>query len=446
MPPRSWIYKSVSLLTVIGLLLQLFPPPLVRPAGAREMGAPPQALDLAGALLPDMGAAEAALAASAAAPAALANPISLSRVQSAYVPGAAIVNTVVVTFTVTNNRLPTLVPSLPLTATITETVDILAGFDATADVNTVRNVVLADGLAPGAALVAATPRPDQSGTALRFNLGDIAPGSSVTATLALQVPAGVADFTALDEGAAAYGTLQGRMVSAAAAPATLAPDSFGDYLIWTPDADIYDVEMLQKAAELGHDPLVLFAYVRGLGYEAYEGSLRGTRGTLWSEAGNSLDQASLLIAMLRAGGVPARYARGTLGAAPAQELILSMFPEPTQFIGHVPAGADVADPANDAALLAEVQDHWWVEAYVGGQWLSLDPSFAGAQPGRRLPRRPRPAPKCRTVCATKSPSGSKWRIITRSTRAAAAWLTPRLSPARSTAWRSPPSRSPFPTW
>jgi uncharacterized membrane protein len=381
MPPRSWIYKSVSLLTVIGLLLQLFPPPLVRPAGAREMGAPPQALDLAGALLPDMGAAEAALAASAAAPAALANPISLSRVQSAYVPGAAIVNTVVVTFTVTNNRLPTLVPSLPLTATITETVDILAGFDATADVNTVRNVVLADGLAPGAALVAATPRPDQSGTALRFNLGDIAPGSSVTATLALQVPAGVADFTALDEGAAAYGTLQGRMVSAAAAPATLAPDSFGDYLIWTPDADIYDVEMLQKAAELGHDPLVLFAYVRGLGYEAYEGSLRGTRGTLWSEAGNSLDQASLLIAMLRAGGVPARYARGTLGAAPAQELILSMFPEPTQFIGHVPAGADVADPANDAALLAEVQDHWWVEAYVGGQWLSLDPSFAGAQPG-----------------------------------------------------------------
>jgi transglutaminase-like putative cysteine protease len=80
----------------------------------------------------------------------------------------------------------------------------------------------------------------------------------------------------------------------------------------------------------------MFEYVRSLGYESYKGSLRGTRGTLWSEAGNSLDQSSLLIAMLRGSGIPARYRHGTLVTETAQSLILSMFPEPEGVIGHIP--------------------------------------------------------------------------------------------------------------
>jgi len=77
--------------------------------------------------------------------------------------------------------------------------------------------------------------------------------------------------------------------------------------VWTVDADYYDEYMVQKASELGNDWQVMFEYVRSLGYESYAGSLRGTRGTLWSEAGNSLDQSSLLIAMLRGSGIPAGY-------------------------------------------------------------------------------------------------------------------------------------------
>ena len=66
---------------------------------------------------------------------------------------------------------------------------------------------------------------------------------------------------------------------ASAAPARLAPDALdGDWLKWTVDADKYDAYMLDKAAELGMDPLQMFAYVRGLGYESYKGSLRGTLG------------------------------------------------------------------------------------------------------------------------------------------------------------------------
>lgn len=49
-----------------------------------------------------------------------------------------------------------------------------------------------------------------------------------------------------------------------------------------------------------------------MGYEAYAGSLRGARDVLWSQAGNSVDQASLLVALLRTSGVPTRYLHGTL--------------------------------------------------------------------------------------------------------------------------------------
>jgi uncharacterized membrane protein len=230
--------------------------------------------------------------------------------------------------------------------------------------------------------------PDNDMSRYAWNLGDIPPLSSVTATLTVRVPATVTDFIELDASATAWGTQQGRMVSAQARPASLAPDSvngeaLGDWLKWTVDADKYDQYMLAKAAELGQDPIQMFGYVRSLGYESYKGSLRGTRGTLWSEAGNSLDQTSLLIAMLRASGIPSRYRHGTLSVSRAQELILSMFPKPANVIGHIPSGTPVSDPVNDPKLLAETEDHWWAEAYLPGMgWRDLDPSFANAAVGQ----------------------------------------------------------------
>jgi hypothetical protein len=71
--------------------------------------------------------------------------------------------------------------------------------------------------------------------------------------------------------------------------------------------------------------------------------------------------------------------RGTLSTERAQELILSMFPQPQRVIGHIPRGTEVADPANDPQLLAETADHWWVEAYLPGLgWRDFDPCFASA--------------------------------------------------------------------
>jgi len=325
------------------------------------------------------------------APPSLADPLSVSRAQSAYAQTDVLSHTLTITFTVTNNRPPSLTLDLPVSATITDTIAAVSAVDFSDDPNVIRNVLLTDDLLPAnAVFVAADPLPDRvppvggDGDALAWNLGDVPPLGSVTATLTVAIPAGPSsDFIALDGGAAAWGSLQGRMVVALTAPASLAPDGFGDWLQWTVDADYYDEYMLKKAAELGNDWQQMFAYVRSLGYESYKGSLRGTRGTLWSEAGNSLDQASLLIAMLRGSGIPARYRHGTLSTARAQALILSMFPEPTGVIGHIPAGTEVADPANDPQLLSETTDHWWVEAYLPGSgWTNLDPCFAEALPGQ----------------------------------------------------------------
>ncbi|MGB0383411.1 MAG: FG-GAP-like repeat-containing protein [Ardenticatenaceae bacterium] len=341
-------------------------------------------------VLMDVGAYDTALNRAPTEPDSLANPISISRAQSAYQPGDAIDNTLLITFTVTNNRPPAVVPQVPASATITDSIAIMAQFDYSNDPNTMRNVMVVDELTANGTFLASSPLPDQNGATNAWNLGDIAPLSSTSFTLTLQVPASVSDFTNLDTGATAWGTLQGRQVSAQSSPATLTPEvingeNIGDWLKWTVDADIYDEYMLQKAAEIGQAPETLFAYVRSLGYESYSGSLRGTRGTIWSEAGNSLDQASLLIAMLRTSGIPARYRHGTLEPARAQELILSMFPEPTRVIGHIPEGTVVSDPANDPQLLAETEDHWWVEAYIPAQgWTDLDPSFPNAAIGERF--------------------------------------------------------------
>ncbi len=146
----------------------------------------------------------------------------------------------------------------------------------------------------------------------------------------------------------------------------------------TPEFDLEDPFITQKAQALGNDPTRIFAFMRDeIGYEAYQGSLRGARGTLWSKAGNALDQASLMIALLRASNIPARYVKGTLGTAEAQIVILSMFPPVLRIVGCPPADALKADPANDPKLLAETKEHYWVE--YGDSFTPADPTFPDAQ-------------------------------------------------------------------
>ena len=153
------------------------------------------------------------------------------------------------------------------------------------------------------------------------------------------------------------------------------------------DADYTDRFIQEKLSELpaGVDNALSFVQ-NEINFEAYTGSLRGARGTLWSGAGNSLDQASLLIALLRGQGIACRYVRGSLPDNDIKILIRSMFNEEklASAVGYIPEESHGTqwkrnDPENDPFLQARVADHWWVELYDGTR---LDPCFIdGRVPG-----------------------------------------------------------------
>ncbi|QSA98735.1 discoidin domain-containing protein [Methylococcus sp. EFPC2] len=165
-------------------------------------------------------------------------------------------------------------------------------------------------------------------------------------------------------------------------PRNLAAD---DYLGSTPEANTSDPYVTQKAAELNHDPARIYAYVRDeIRNEIYKGSLRGARGTLWSKAGNSLDKASLLAALLRVSNVKARYAHGILMDELARPLVLSMFRTPLSVVGCLPDDTLVSAPGQSAELLAAAKEHYWVEFDSGGGFQPADPSATHLNLGENL--------------------------------------------------------------
>lgn len=247
---------------------------------------------------------------------------------------------------------------------------------------TVEGVRLATELAGGKEFRGSSRPVQQNGAELGWDLGPIEPYGRSSVTVTVGLPAG---FTAqVDTGAEAVGSTSGRMLADEAPPAvfTVVGTVSADWLAGTVDADVTDPVVQEKAAELDYDPQRIFTYLRDeVGYESYRGSLRGARGTLWSEAGNALDEASLGVALLRSSGIPARYAMGTLPDASARQLILSMFAEPLRVGSRVDAEWPSADPANDPELLAEAREHYWIEADLAGL-VAFDTTFASSAPGQ----------------------------------------------------------------
>ena len=83
-----------------------------------------------------------------------------------------------------------------------------------------------------------------------------------------------------------------------------------------------------------------------------------------------------------ASGIPAQYAEGTLSKSQAQQLILSMFPAQDRTVGTIPAGTQVADPADDPRLLSETEGHYWFQFNTGSGMQDADPLMAGATIGQ----------------------------------------------------------------
>ena len=172
--------------------------------------------------------------------------------------------------------------------------------------------------------------------------------------------------------------------------------------------DLSHVRPAHVAAALEKDPQRIFHFVRdSIAYESYPGCLRGPRGTLLAMAGNSVDRATLLVALLEESGQKVRFAHGQLDEPAAGELVASMWVSgspPAAKAGAKPdagkwldairrdygllrdqlkqAAATVHQPPDTpAALTKETQDHYWVQWSKDGGWVDLDPSFADAEPG-----------------------------------------------------------------
>jgi uncharacterized membrane protein len=252
-------------------------------------------------------------------------------------------------------------------------------------------VLLTTTLQPGVSFAGASLPPDQSGQNLAWSLGTIQgfdrASVSVTVTLPSTVP------TQLDSGAHAYATLDAAAVSNTTPAATLRPGNVSDpsLLVGMPDpsdplassSDQNDPFIQEEAAKLDYDPTQIFNFLHTqIGYNSYYGSLRGARGTLWSNAGNSLDVANLGVALMRASGIPAQYVSGTLSFSQAQSLILSMFPASYRSIGSIPAGTQVSDPSENGQLLSETEQHYWFQFNAGSGFQNADPLMAGATIGQ----------------------------------------------------------------
>ncbi|MCZ6619707.1 MAG: transglutaminase-like domain-containing protein [Gammaproteobacteria bacterium] len=153
-----------------------------------------------------------------------------------------------------------------------------------------------------------------------------------------------------------------------------------------------DVQITQEiqvlAASLGNNPVQIYEWVRNnIDFHPTYGSLQGSQLTLEMRRGNSADISSLLVALLRAAGIAARYVVGTINLqagdvlnwlGDVQDAVLAQ-----QILG---SGAipNVAIVAGSGEILSFDIEHVWVEAFVdmipsrgalnieGDSWVEMD--------------------------------------------------------------------------
>lgn len=123
--------------------------------------------------------------------------------------------------------------------------------------------------------------------------------------------------------------------------------------------------ILQKAEELGYDYVKIFEFVRNeIATEWYSGGSKGAVKTLRDGRGNDVDQASLLIALLRAGQAPARYVHGVI-ERPVADLAVEMGVPAVQVPAALARAGVAHEPIVRGGRVAAVKlEHTWVSAYV----------------------------------------------------------------------------------
>lgn len=169
------------------------------------------------------------------------------------------------------------------------------------------------------------------------------------------------------------------------------PHLLPDDLAETPEVQ-FTPEIIAKAQELGNNPVKIYEWVRNnIEFVPTWGSVQGAQMTLLTRQGNSFDTASLLIALLRAAGIHARYVTGTI-ELPIDKVMnwAGGFTDPMAALDFMSSGGvPMKGLVAGGKVVAARMEHVWVEAYINyipsrgarhvngheDTWISLDPSY-----------------------------------------------------------------------
>jgi hypothetical protein len=172
-------------------------------------------------------------------------------------------------------------------------------------------------------------------------------------------------------------------------PSDLPVDPTPEDLAPTIDAQ-HSQEIIDKAAELENDPVKIYEWVRNnIDFEPYYGSKKGATETLAEMAGNDMDTASLLIALCRVSGIPARYVTGVIDITADQAMAWTATEVPEAALRLFASGGTPITGIQEGGQITRCQlTHTFTEAYLnysnyrgamGGEspkeWIPLDGSY-----------------------------------------------------------------------
>ena len=147
-----------------------------------------------------------------------------------------------------------------------------------------------------------------------------------------------------------------------------------------------------KAAELNHNPVKIYNWVRNnIEYAPTYGSIQGADYCLQTKLCNDMDTASLLVALLRASGIHARYVYGTI-QLPIEKVKnwVGGFTDSMEALRLLASAGVPTKGLTVGGQVAYVQmEHVWVEAFIdyipsrgarhknghGDMWVPLDASY-----------------------------------------------------------------------
>ncbi|WP_019867115.1 transglutaminase-like domain-containing protein [Methylovulum miyakonense] len=162
-----------------------------------------------------------------------------------------------------------------------------------------------------------------------------------------------------------------------------------DDLAATEDAPLTDAIKAQAAA-LHHNPVEIYNWVRNsVEFLPTYGSIQGSDLTLQTLRGNAFDTASLLVSLLRASNIPARYVYGTIQIPAAQVMNwvggVTTAEAAQDLLGQ--GGIPTVAVKSGGKIAAFRLEHVWVEAFVdyipsrgavnkqGDTWVPMDAAF-----------------------------------------------------------------------